>query len=88
MENNNVKVCQSCGMLMESPELYATEKNGVKNEEYCIYCYKDGAFAKEETLGEMIETCVPFMVEAGMAEEEARKHLNEKLPQLKRWQQV
>lgn len=88
MEESNVKVCQSCGMLMDSQELYATEKDGAKNEEYCIYCYKDGAFAKEETLDEMIETCVPFMVEAGMAEKDVRKHLREKLPQLKRWRQV
>lgn len=88
MENVNVKVCQSCGMLMDSPKLYATENNGEINEEYCIYCYHDGAFAKDETLAEMIETCVPFMVEAGKTEVEARKHLNEKLPQLKRWKQV
>lgn len=86
MENSNVKVCQSCGMLMDSSQQYATEKDGSKNEEYCVYCYQDGAFAKDETLEEKIETCIPFIVEEGMTEEEARQHLNEKLPQLKRWQ--
>jgi len=25
-------------------EIYATNKDGSANEEYCIYCYKDGDF--------------------------------------------
>lgn len=82
----NVKVCQSCGMPMQSEELYGTNADGSKNDEYCTYCYKDGQFGNpDETLEEMINTCVPFMVEEGMSEEEARTQLNGILPQLKRW---
>jgi hypothetical protein len=38
------------------------------------------------TMDDMIETCVPFMVEQGMTEEIARDLLTESLPKLKRWQ--
>ena len=38
-----MKFCQSCGMPL-SPEILGTNADGSKNEEYCIYCYKDGAF--------------------------------------------
>lgn len=78
--------CQSCGMPMEKEELLGTEADGVKSTDYCVYCYTGGAFKKpDETMEEMIETCIPFMKEAGMPEEEARRILNEQLPGLKRW---
>ena len=38
-----MKFCQSCGMPL-TPEILGTNADGSKNEEYCIYCYKDGAF--------------------------------------------
>ena len=41
-----MKFCQSCGMPL-SDEVFGTEANGAKNEEYCIYCYKDGGFTPE-----------------------------------------
>lgn len=78
--------CQSCGMPMEDTSLYGTEKDGSKSLDYCTYCYEGGSFRKpEETMEEMIETCVPFMKENGMAEEDARAILNNSLPHLKRW---
>lgn len=81
-----MKLCQSCAMPLGTPEEYGTNADGSKNEEYCIYCYKDGKFGNEnETLEEMIETCVPFMVKEGMSEEQARQILNDSLPRLKRW---
>ena len=39
------KFCQSCGMPL-TPEILGTNADGSKNEEYCIYCYKDGADAE------------------------------------------
>ena len=78
------KYCQSCGMpLMETNE-FGTEANGSKNEEYCIYCYKDGAFTADCTMEEMIEFCVPHM--PNMEPEEARNMMQQWFPQLKRWQ--
>jgi hypothetical protein len=76
-------------MPLTEKEVLGTEKNGDLSNEYCSYCYKDGDFLKpEETMEEMIETCVPFMVQDGMKEEEARRMLNEFLPTLKRWKKV
>ena len=79
-------ICQSCGMPMGNTDLLGTNQDGSKNTEYCTYCYQNGSFTDSDmTLQKMIEVCVPFMVQEGMAEEEARKQLNEFLPGLKRW---
>jgi hypothetical protein len=83
MEN----VCQSCGMPMEDESLFGTNADGSKNEEYCKYCFEHGAFHKEETMEEMIETCIPFMVEQGMPADQAKEILTNQLPLLKRWKQ-
>lgn len=81
------KRCQSCGMPMEDASLYGTNADGSKSEEYCKYCFTNGAFYKpNETMEEMITTCIPFMVEEGMTEDEAREKLEKILPTLKRWQ--
>ncbi len=84
MENMNF--CQSCGMPMgETEEMYGLNADGSKNEDYCKYCFTDGHFTTEGAMEEMIETCVPFMVNGGMSEEKARSILTEQLPNLKRW---
>ena len=80
-------VCQSCGMPLKEA-LFGTEKDGSKNEDYCVYCYKDGAFTSECTMDEMINTCIPFMEEQGMNKDEARKLLEKELPNLKRWKEI
>lgn len=79
------KYCQSCGMPL-SEEFYASEANNKKNYEYCMYCYENGEFRQPNlTMEEMIEVCVPFMKEEGMAEGEARSLMKNVLPNLKRW---
>ncbi|OAA90234.1 effector binding domain-containing protein [Clostridium ljungdahlii] len=79
------KYCQSCGMPMNE-ELYGTEKNNKKNKEYCIYCYENGDFKQPDlTMEQMIEASVPFMVQKGMKESEARDLMGNCLPNLKRW---
>lgn len=80
------KLCQSCAMPMTGQEQMGREKDGSVNEDYCRYCYVDGAFDKpDETLEQMISTSVPFMVEQGMEEDKARAGLEAVLPGLKRW---
>ena len=44
-------------------ELRGTNADGTKNEEYCIYCYKDGKFLQDCTMDEMIEHCAQFVDE-------------------------
>lgn len=75
--------CQSCGMPLLKDEDFGTNNDGSKNEEYCAYCYKDGAFTQDVTMEGMIEICVPFMTD--MDKNEATVLLKEQLPKLKRW---
>lgn len=87
MDTNEMKFCQSCAMPMGSVDVLGINADGSKNEDYCHYCYKDGAFTKDETMEEMIETCVPFVSKGDPwpDEETARKAMQELFPQLKRW---
>mgnify|MGYP003308943750 CR=1 FL=1 len=43
------KFCQSCGMPL-TEEILGTNADGSKNEDYCIYCMKDGAFTGNFTM--------------------------------------
>ena len=56
------KFCQSCGMPLTN-EVLGTNADGSKNEEYCMYCYKDGKFLQDCTMDEMIEHCAQFVDE-------------------------
>lgn len=87
MENNQIMFCQSCGMPMENVDLQGNNADGSKNQDYCHYCYKDGAFTREESMEEMIESCIPFVSkgEPWPDEETARAAMMEVFPQLKRW---
>ena len=88
MNEMNQKFCQCCGMPMgETDELYGTNADGSKNEDYCKYCFEKGAFTFQGTMEEMIEICVPHMAAANpdMDEEEARKRMLQWFPALKRW---
>lgn len=83
------KYCQSCGMPMgETDELYGTQTDGSKNEDYCKYCYDKGKFTSHCTMEEMIDFCIPHMAEANpdMTKEDAKKMMMEYFPKLKRWQ--
>lgn len=79
-------ICQSCGMPMQAEEQFGTDSHMNKTEEYCCYCYEGGEFKQPNlTVEEMIEGCVPFMVEEGFDEKTARNMLHSSLPHLKRW---
>ncbi len=72
-------------------ELLGTNTDGSKNEEYCIYCYKDGAFTSDCTMDEMIEFCAQFVDEVNknmpkpLTKEEYKQMMREFFPTLKRW---
>ncbi|WP_373840947.1 zinc ribbon domain-containing protein, partial [Bacteroides heparinolyticus] len=38
--------CQSCGMPLAADNK-GTNSDGSRNEDYCIYCYKDGKFTQD-----------------------------------------
>lgn len=83
--------CQSCGMLMQTPDQFGTNQDGSANQDYCCYCYKDGVFVQDCTMDGMIEHCVQFLDEFNGAcntqysKEEAIARMKEYFPRLKRW---
>ncbi|MBQ8613265.1 MAG: zinc ribbon domain-containing protein [Ruminiclostridium sp.] len=90
-DNNIIEVtggyhlCQSCGMAMHESD-YGKNNDGSTNSVYCKYCYPDGNFGKNETMEEMIESCIPFYTgERFRTAEEAREYLRRLYPNLKRW---
>lgn len=90
MNNNEQKFCQSCGMPL-TDEILGTNADGSKNEEYCIYCFKDGAFTGDFTMEEMVEFCSQFVdqynQDAGqqLTRDEYKEILRQYYPNLKRW---
>ena len=89
----NMKFCQSCGMPLTN-EVLGTNADGSKNEDYCIYCYKDGKFLQDCTMDEMIEHCAQFVGEVNkglpqpITKEEYIGQMKMYLPHLKRWRQA
>ena len=88
MENfENQKFCQSCAMPMTGSEIYGTNADGSKNEDYCIYCFKDGEFTSDMSMDEMMNFCIEKMVEVHpeLDKDQASAMMNEVFPKLKRW---
>ncbi len=90
MKKENRIVCQSCGMPL-TEEYFGTNADGSKNAEYCIYCFKDGAFTSDVTMDEMIEHNLKYLDEfngvggTNFTPDEARAEMRKFFPQLKRW---
>ena len=87
------KFCQSCGMPL-TEEVLGTNADGTKNEDYCMYCYKDDQFLQDCTMEEMIEHCAQFVnavnegLEKPITKEEYIGMMKSYFPQLKRWRQT
>lgn len=83
--------CQSCGMPMTSAEHFGNNQNGSTNQEYCVYCFKEGEFTQDMTMEEMIETCIQYLDEFNkeseqqFTKEEAIAQMRQFFPTLKRW---
>jgi radical SAM superfamily enzyme len=82
--------CQSCGMPLND-DILGTNSDGSKNQEYCTYCYKDGAFTGDFTMEEMVEFCAQFVDEfnkntgQNLTKEAYKDVLRQFYPSLKRW---
>ncbi len=79
--------CQSCGMPMASEDLFGTNADQSKSEDYCCYCYKDGAFLQQCTMEEMVDFCLDMQQDSGMYSnrEEAKAQMMEWFITLRRW---
>ncbi|ROT16234.1 hypothetical protein EEL51_13830 [Muribaculaceae bacterium Isolate-110 (HZI)] len=84
------KFCQSCGMPMAN-EILGTNADGSRNEDYCIYCYKDSKFTQDMTMEQMIDHCAQFTDEINrqsgqnLTQEQAKEMMRQFFPHLKRW---
>lgn len=76
-------ICQCCGMPLEDSTL-SREPDGSLNEEYCKWCYADGAF-KYSSKEELIEFCVTHMASEQWPAEQVRAHMEAVVPQLSHW---
>jgi general stress protein 26 len=72
-------------------KVLGTNADGSKNEDYCMYCYKDGKFLQDCTMDEMIEHCAQFVGEVNkglpqpITKEEYIGQMKMYFPHLKRW---
>jgi hypothetical protein len=72
-------------------EVIGTNADGSKNEDYCMYCYKDGKFTNDCTMDEMIEFCAQYVDEVNknmptpMTKDEYTQMMRQYFPMLKRW---
>ena len=76
-------ICQCCGMPLEDSTL-SREPDGSLNEEYCKWCYTDGAF-KYSSKEELIDLCVTHMASEQWLAEQVRAHMEAVVPQLSHW---
>ena len=77
------RICQCCGMPL-TDDLLGRNCDGSPNEAYCKWCYADGVFTYSD-MEELIDVCIPHMVEQGFAEDQARVYMKEMLPKLDYW---
>lgn len=88
-----MKFCQSCGMPLTN-EILGTNADGTPNEDYCIYCYKDGKFTQNMTMEQMIDHCAQFTEEINkqsgqnLTKEQAKEMMRQFFPHLKRWKEM
>jgi len=72
-------------------EILATNADGSQNEDYCIYCYKEGKFTQDMTMEQMIDHCAQFTEEINkqsgqnLTKEQAKEMMRRFFPKLKRW---
>ena len=79
--------CQSCGIPMDSEASYGTDSLGAETPDYCIGCFKNGAFTFDISMEEMLFFSTPqtlFAVPSG-AEENAFREMRALFSSLKRW---
>ncbi len=76
-------ICQCCGMPLQD-EIIGKDKDGTPNENYCKWCYADGTYTYSD-MDDLIDVCIPHMVNESFSEEQARVYLKQMLPQLDYW---
>jgi hypothetical protein len=85
--NNQIKRCQSCGMPLLTPQVYGTQADDSKSNEYCMFCFKGGKFTDPDiTMEEMIERTTRILADkSAISREQAKEIMLATIPKLKRW---
>lgn len=78
-------ICQCCGMPLED-SFISKEADGAFNEEYCKWCYADGAF-RYTSPQQLIDFCVEHMASEQWPAEQVRAHMEAVVPNLKHWKE-
>lgn len=86
-----MEICQSCGMSIEEDKSKGTNTDGTLSSEYCLYCFKEGAFTNDLTIDQYVEIGLDYSPEYQAATtEEEKSRIKEQakhyLSGLKRWQ--
>ena len=76
-------ICQCCGMPLDDSTI-SREPDGTFNEDYCKWCYADGAFVYTDK-DELLEFLVSHMSNEKFPPEQARAYFEAELPKLKHW---
>ena len=79
-------ICQCCGMPLEDAAI-SREPDGTFNEDYCKWCYADGAFTYQ-SMDALIDFCTGHMANDAFPPEQVRAYLQSLLPTLKHWQRA
>lgn len=78
-------ICQSCGFPFTA-ERRGTNRDGSKNNDYCIDCYKNGEFTDHHlTLHEQERRLLEMAKEHNEISLEEAQEIIRSLPDLKRW---
>ena len=77
-------ICQCCGMPLEDGNM-SREPDGSFNEDYCKWCYTDGAFTYQ-SMDALIDFCAAHMANYAFPPVQVRAYLQDLLPKLKHWQ--
>jgi Putative zinc ribbon domain len=79
--------CQSCAMPLGAPADFGTTAEGIRQNDYCHFCFAGGKFINPNiTFEQMLELTVTMGAAAtGMPAEAMRAAVAPLLPTLKRW---
>ncbi len=87
IRNMGNEICQSCGKTIRKPEDFGTNKDGSKNSDYCVYCFKSGNLTNPHlTMEQMIDIAGILMAKfMDISEKEGKEKAKITIPGLKRW---
>lgn len=71
-------------MPLDDDAIISHNHNGTFNEDYCKWCYADGAYTYSD-MDDLIEVCVKNMAGENFSEEQARSYMKDLLPKLDYW---